>query len=50
MKKNKSTKPLKFEEMTNDRLAEDVFGKKLKKKLDNIAHGNKSSESQSIQK
>jgi hypothetical protein len=39
MKKNKDVKPaLKFDEMTNDRLAEAVFGKRLKKKLDKIAH------------
>jgi len=41
MKKKKDIKPpLKFDEMTNDRLAEAVFGKRLKKKLDKIAHGN----------
>ena len=41
MKKKKGIKPpLKYDEMTNDRLAEAVFGKRLKKKLDKIAHGN----------
>ncbi len=39
MKKNKDVKPaLKFDEMTNDKLAETAFGKRVKKKLDKIAH------------
>jgi len=47
MKKNKSVKPpLKFEEMTNEKLAEAVFGKRLKKKLDKAAHGDNPPESQ----
>ena len=50
MKKNKGIKPpLKFGEMTNDKLAEAAFGKRLKKKLDKIAHGN-NPESQSNNK
>jgi hypothetical protein len=50
MKKNKPIKPMKFEEMTTEKLAEDIFGKRLKKKLDKVAHSNKFPESQSIQK
>ena len=42
MKENKSVKPpLKFDEMTNDRLAEGVFGKKLTKKLKRVARSSK---------
>jgi hypothetical protein len=37
----KKIKPMGLENMTNDKLAEDVFGKRLKKKLDKIAHSDK---------
>ena len=42
MKKPKVIKsPLKFEEMTNDKLIEEVFGTRLSKKLKKIAHSDK---------
>ncbi|MFC1871058.1 hypothetical protein ACFLYF_01460 [Chloroflexota bacterium] len=37
----KTIKPMGTEEMTNDKLAEDVFGKRLTKKLKKIAHSDK---------
>ena len=37
----KKIKPMGLENMTNDKLAEDIFGKRLKKKLDKIAHSDK---------
>lgn len=49
MKRTKGIKPLGLTEMTNDRLAEDVFGKRLAKKLKKIAHSN-NPESQSSKK